>query len=536
MKKSIKRIICFAFVIVLCVTMSASAFASPLSQRVKAYIMAAALASNLVLEPVGAVVDASNAVDPLGIVSTISGNNASWTDYIDQSVIQVKKDVVTVDGVPYSQIWLGPEAAQALRLGNLDFVSAYNIANNISSSVSYASGGGYIGGLPVYHVDGWTGNTYFQSPLYTAPSIGVYEIGEFTVTTTPNSSNRNNYTISSDYGNYSGNYLFETEGFGARANSSMNNAMFSLKNPSLGFFAGVYVTESGIERIPFSFDYTSGVIDAPIADDDWLVIQVPSQHPGTTSHPGYDIDDIVQDYPELPQGKTINVDPTLNPQYQTDIDLGNDLGDLINTIMNLLDLLKDTGGFKIEFNKNVNPDPEPEPAPVPDPEVIPDVDPVPDAPVESDTIADTLYDYLDALLRWIQSTIDNFRVVVSNYLHNIDMLLQKIYDEIVEFPEALKDFFDPDWFNKLAEGLEQHAINTAKKAIDALKRIFAPILLLLKNALGIWHYVVEWIAYIGTPFSWILGVFQSAGSGIMLPIYASIAGFIVIAVYKRFGQ
>lgn len=530
MKKSIKRIICFAFAIVLCVTMSFSAFATPLGQRVKAYIMAAALASNLVLEPVGAVVDASNAVDPLGIVSTISGANASWTDYIDQSVIQVKKDVVTVDGVPYSQIWLGPEAAQALRLGNLDFVSAYNIANNVSEAVTYAQGSGYSAGLPVYRI-----NNRLRTPSYSFPAVvGNYEFGDLEVRVS-SFGNSYSYAVYDSNGTYLGSTSSRDQfaGFLGNSNSYNPSALYGIEDNSnlvwpstytVWFGNGVLYTSS-----PFSFDYTSGIIDAPIADNDWLVLQVPSTYNDPVSGNGYDIDDIVQDYPELPQGKTINVDPTLNPQYQTDIDLGNDLGDLINTIMNLLDLLKDTGGFKIEFNKNVNPEPEPEPAPVPDPEVIPDVDPTPDAPLESDTIADTFYDYLDALLRWIQSTIDNFRISVSNWFHNIHDDLQSIYDSI-------QDIVSGDWGNNLADILESHAINTAKKGIDALKRIFAPILLLLKNALGIWHYVVEWIAYIGTPFSWLLGVFQSAGNGIMLPIYAGIAGFIVIAVYKRFGR
>lgn len=528
MKKSFKRIICFAFAIVLCVTMSFSAFATPLGQRVKAYIMAAALASNLVLEPVGAVVDASNAVDPLGIVSTISGVNASWTDYIDQSVIQVKKDVVTVDGVPYSQIWLGPEAAQALRLGNLDFVSAYNIANNVSEAVTYADGVGYAYGVPMYSV-----SSNIISQDYIVPNYGNYDIGDGVFSAINRNSTYNESNFAVDQSNIFNIFqMYKTRSpFPWNVHFQYLNSRLYMYVRGTGSEVDNYNTSRSylLDSNPFSFDYTSGIIDAPIADDDWLVIQVPSQHSGTTSHPGYDIDDIVQDYPELPQGKTINVDPTLNPQYQTDIDLGNDLGDLINTIMNLLDLLKDTGGFKIEFNKNVNPDPEPEPAPVPDPEVIPDIDPVPDAPVESDTIADTLYDYLDALLRWIQSTIDNFRISVSNWLHNIHDDLQSIYDSI-------QDIVSGDWGNSLADTLESHAINTAKKGIDALKRIFAPILLLLKNALGIWHYVVEWVAYIGTPFSWILGVFQSAGSGIMLPIYAAIAGSIVIAVYKRFGR
>lgn len=522
MKKSIKRFICFAFVIVLCVTMSASAFAAPLSERIKAFVMAATLASNLMLEPVQAIGSASNAVDPLGIVSTISGYNASWTDYLDQSVIQVRPDAVTIDGVEYSQILLGPEAAQSLRTAGLDFATIYNISNNQSDAITYASGYGYANGVPIYNM----GNL-IASPKYFSDNGSA---GGFTFSVSNISGDYGTYNLSNgERSSQSSKYVNSPGYFRIWMQAGSFICRYSPYNNTDYPAGGATVPVINIENTPFSFDYTSGIIDEPIADDDWLVIQVPSQHPGTTSHPGYDIDDIVQDYPELPQGKTINVDPTLNPQYQTDIDLGNDLGDLLNTIMNLLDLLKDTGGFKVEFNKNVNPEPEPEPAPVPDPEVIPDIDPVPDVPVESDTIADTLYNYLDALLRWIQSTIDNFRIATTNWLHNIHDDLQGIYDSI-------QDIVSGDWGDNLADTLESHAINTAKKGIDALKRIFAPILLLLKNALGIWHYVVEWIAYIGTPFAWLLGVFQSAGNGIMLPIYAAIAGAIVIAVYKRFGR
>lgn len=527
MKYSYKKLIALLFVAVLCVSLMGIAYAeSPLVTRAKAFIAATMLASNLVIEPINAAFDSAyaNGIDPLNLAPAI---HETWTDYLDQSVIQVRPDVVTVDGVEYSQILLGPEAAQSLRAAGLDFTTVYNILNNQSSAISYASGLGYLYGVPIYSYDG-----YVQSAFYGA-SYGTSSAGDITTTITrngnfvnvtstyPGSSTGNMYA---DYGNtgVSG-YVFR------RNSNTMQQYIYNRSNTQIGTGGtfGDYTSQ------PFSFDYTSGVIDAPLAEDDWLVIQVPTEYSDPVSGNTYNINNIINNYPDLPQGREINIDPTLNPNFQNDIDLGNGIGDLINTILNLLDVLPD---FKFEFNKNVEPQPEPEPAPVPDPDVIPEIDVTPDDPVTPDTIANTDYDFLSKLLRWIQSTINNFRVATANALHNIDKILNEIYDTLVELPEYLRQFFDPDWWNKWLDAKEHHAIDTLKKGLNALKRILLPIFLLLKNALGIWHYVVEWLALIAAPFAWMIGVFTSAGNGIMLPIYASIAGFIVIAVYKRFGQ
>lgn len=523
MKYSYKKLIALLFVAVLCVSLMGSAYAvSPLVTRAKAFIAATMLASNLVIEPINAAFDSAyaNGIDPLNLVPAI---HETWTDYLDQSVIQVRPDVVTVDGVEYSQILLGPQAAQSLRVAGLDFTTAYNILSNQSESITYASGYAIVDGVPIYKID----NVY-RSPYYILGVPGTYNIGDGT------------YTVY-NYNNINNGGRITVDGVSSSKNT------FPISRPVIGFiekyssswrYYVAYLQANGspanaayrdntdpvVDNTPFSFDYTSGIIDAPLAEDDWLVIQVPTEYSDPVSGNTYNINNIINNYPDLPQGREINIDPTLNPNFQNDIDLGNGIGDLINTILNLLDVLPD---FKFEFNKNVEPQPEPEPAPVPDPEVIPEIDIIPDDPITPDTIANTDYDFLSKLLRWIQSTINNFRVATSNAFHNIQETLNDILDSFQNIGDIIND---------LPTAFETHLINTFKKALDVLKGLLAPIFLLLKNALGIWHYVVEWLALIAAPFAWIIGRFSSAGNGIMLPIYASIAGFIVIAVYKRFGR
>lgn len=529
MKYSYKKLISLFFVAVLCVSLAGSAFAEPaVVTRAKAFIAATMLASNLVLEPVGAVFNnaLAQAVDPLNIVSTIT--DSSWTNYLDQSVIQVRRDVVTVDGVPYSQILLGPDAANSLRAAGLDFATAYNILNDQSLAISYAEGAGTVDGSPYYLIDG-----EYRTPYYNVSGVGTYNIGNSVVFNQSSGTYKGNAEFSTGESTRNTSFQFVQAYKQVLGNTGRGTPRLYVKRSNGGWQYANGPT-SLVNYSPFSFDYTSGIIDAPLAEDDWLVIQVPTQYNDPVSGNTYNINNIINNYPEVADGKEINVDPTLNPDFQTDIDLGNDLGDLINTILNLLDLLKTGNGFKVEFNKNVEPHPEPEPAPVPDPDIIPDIDPTPLSPENPGEIGITNWDFLDKLLRWIQSTINNFRVSVSNALHNIQETINDIFDSIHNIEDSFMDIIES--LGNLPEIFERHVIDTFRKALDVLKNLFAPIFLLLKNALGIWHYVVEWLSSISAPFSWILGRFQSAGVGIMLPIYASIAGGIVIAVYKRFGR
>ena len=54
--------------------------------------------------------------------------------------------------------------------------------------------------------------------------------------------------------------------------------------------------------------------------------------------------------------------------------------------------------------------------------------------------------------------------------------------------------------------------------------------------MGLWHYVVEWLASVNAPFVWIFGVMSGASANMVLPIYATLAGSICIAIYKALGR
>lgn len=72
--------------------------------------------------------------------------------------------------------------------------------------------------------------------------------------------------------------------------------------------------------------------------------------------------------------------------------------------------------------------------------------------------------------------------------------------------------------------------------INKLESLFGPLITRLRNAFSIWHYVVEWLGSIGSVFSWAIGAASGTSYFIVLPIYACIAGGIVLGVYRRFGR
>lgn len=90
------------------------------------------------------------------------------------------------------------------------------------------------------------------------------------------------------------------------------------------------------------------------------------------------------------------------------------------------------------------------------------------------------------------------------------------------------------------EGIIDNAIEAIKEEvlgdIAQLETAFSGVISRLAQSVGIWHYVVEWIGSITTCFTWFFGVASGTSYYMVLPIYACIAGGIVLAVYKRFGR
>lgn len=522
LKRGYKLIICVVLVSALFIGFG-SAFASAEPAwltRAKAGIAAAMLASNLVIQPVNYGLDdlIYEGIDPIGYVQNIQ--ETPWELYLEQSVIKVVPDTVYIDGVPYSDIWLGPDAADSLRLAGLDFVSAYNILNNQSEAISYASGYGYGDGVPLYNVDG-----SITSPRYFFSGSGSTTIGNITTQLTDynstlyqgfitlsNGSSKNNYIQKSKVS--SNGIYFSVAGSAGNFNAGLRKSIPDGTSPN---YLSLALPNSLVEVDPFSFDYTSGIVDAPLDPEDGLLLRIPSEYTNT-DRPEYNfnIHDLVNIYPQVTQdhGAPIEIDPDLNPDFETDIDLSNSVGDLIRIILSILDLLDHT---TVEFA----PEPEsPEPGPVdPDPAI-------PDTPV-----SDQDGTWLDELLRWIKHAIDVLHQDLEDVLDSIDTQFTEIYNMLEEEFDAIRE-----WMNNVPDVIKRAHAKGMKDAISALKKIVLPLLAPIKALMNLWHYVVEWFNSINAPLLWIFGIMSATSYNLVLPIYASLAGVICIAIYKSFGR
>ena len=465
----------------------------------KSTYYATALAMQLFLHPINVVIDnpISTAIDPLGKLDWVE----TLPEYLERSVIKVQPDVVEIDGVQYSNIWLGPEAAQKLRTGVLDFATAYNILNDESLAITYATGAGTLDGVPFYNVNGEV-----ITPSYVGSETAASEsdlIGYNIV--------RVNQTIFYNW--------YWTDGIGNPGLSTtykpptgrvyqVTNVNFAIESWNGNFWQRSNLrTFPNFDNTPFSFDYTSGVIDAPIAEEDGLLIQVPTQYTNPSAPQyNYNIHDLVNIYPQVQDGHYVEIDPDLNPEFENDIDLSNDLGTLIRIIMGVLDLLDNT---TVEFAPEPDPEPQPEPDPSPPP-----------SPVPSTPVSDQPGDWLDQVLRWIQETIAQ----VKHATQTLEQTLLQIKEAVQTLPQ------------QILEDIETAPISIYRNSLEIIKTVFAPILLLLKATIGLWHYVVEWVQATSPVFSSFFGLMNGTSYNMVLPIYASLAGPIVIAVYKRFGK
>lgn len=496
-----------------------SAFASAATPvwllRAKAGIAAALLASNLVLQPASYLADdwLYEAIDPLGYVENIQ--DTPWSEYIDRNVITVRPDVVTIDGVPYSEIWLGPDAAENLRLAGLDFASAYNILSNQSQAVTYASGKGFVDGIPVYDIGDPNGRYWSQDMIF--PAAGAYTVGDSDVVYTVNERGSNPVQYQLWFTGWGRN----SQMYSWRSLSSPYHVQYALYSGNGQVWAGYdntfqYKDSTGSAQIvndDFEFDYTSGNIELEPDPEDGLLLRVPSSYDGGQgSVYNYDIHDLINIYPQVDDtnGHELVFDPSLNPDFDVDLDMGNILGDIISAV--ILAKLAELLGDDAEVIYAPFPEKE-DPGPV-DPDL-----PDPDVPIgDQDPI------WMDDLLRWIKNAIDNLGDRIQDAIDTIHEDIQEIISQISELAD------------KILEDIELGPAKLFDKALDILKSLFLPLLLPIRAMMNLWHYVVEWIQSVSSPFTWIFGIMSSTSYNMVLPVYALLAGGICISIYKALGR
>ena len=492
-------------------------------QRFNAWVAAAITAANITIgstvAPVQSVLDTLNYGSGMPWTPSYTFQGATWdNDILNRSTIVVNPAAITIDGVVYSDIIISADATEKFRVNAFDLETGWNIASN--SNGVYGRGVGLFADIPIFNIDGVYRSQYYSVPLGSS-SIG--DISAYTTKSSPTSLN------SSLYFDYSG----TSSRFGTSAISDSSFPVVGYfrvdSNTRRGYFTNG-LRNSGTflayEDQPFDFDWVSGTVPAEqLPDGSQLHFLVPSEHSDSThTDTNYSIPELVNTYPRYnsPSGYTFEFDPSLNPDFDVDIDASDALGNIISAILAAyLAGLIDTPSTVIEYTVD---EPEPQPGVI-DP--LPDPKPVPEDPVAGTTIADTDWTKLDELLRWIQSTIDSIRHITES----LQTMLDSLFDQLQNIIETLQSL--PQ---QILEDIESGPSKVFRKALDILKSLFLPLLLPIKVMMGLWHYVVEWLASVNAPFVWIFGVMSGASANMVLPIYAALAGSICIAIYKALGR
>lgn len=180
-----------------------------------------------------------------------------------------------------------------------------------------------------------------------------------------------------------------------------------------------------------------------------------------------------------------------------------------------------------------------------------------DPPVPSDdTIAETQYTVLDHTLQEfkeffgdIYDGLVDFQESFGDWVNDVASgwteVFGDIYDTLAGWQEAFGDFADSisatvsdiaDALADIVDSIKEGDFEFIDGFWKNFQAPFLPFFNTIKQHLGIWHYVVEWLGSIGSAFTFFFGVMSDTGYNFVLPIYAAFAGTVVLAVYRRFGK
>lgn len=130
--------------------------------------------------------------------------------------------------------------------------------------------------------------------------------------------------------------------------------------------------------------------------------------------------------------------------------------------------------------------------------------------VTDQTISVTPWDYLNSWLSTISGTLGGIRTGVQSLVESLSHVGETIL-----------------------EAVETGPIKLFQTVLGLISSSFASVFERIRSGLGIWHYVVSWLGSISAPLTFLSSVVPS---GIFIPVYASVAGSLVIAIFRRFGR
>lgn len=431
---------------------------------------------------------------------------SSIDEYLSRSTLQIDKDIVTIDGVEYTDVWLSNEASEKFRVNAFDLENSFDIASQ--SEGTFASWYARVDGIPFYEINNRIRSQNYQVKLpQEVNDSNLYQIGKSINQVGRNSSNYGYFrsTLSNNQDTYSSFFFPNTEAEDGVMYFSIPNKQSPTVNVNFGTtntpYRGSYSTFSNsqiasvYDPTPVDFDWVAGTIpaDEVLPENEGIRIRVPTE----------DIADWYSDYPEIGDSVVINMG---DPDLEAKVD------DLIDIIIPLIPVLD------IDFTKKETPAPAPDPEPVPEPQPYPD--PLPDPSIS--LIDSTLKDIVQALKNIYDSiaTGNTFSEAIKNLNDKINWSLDDIKEKVGDLANKIETG-SADWFRDIVQSIWQP---------------FLPLFNIFRAGVGIWHYVVEWLQYIHEPFVTFWNFLGSAGYIFLSPIYATAAAAIVIAIYRRFGR
>lgn len=431
----------------------------------------------------------------------------------------------TIDNVEYSDIWISHDFASYIQSEGFGYIIDKSI--NSESFGTLAEGVGFRAGIPIFNVNGER-----RSQAFIFSQNGTYQFGDAVIEiksfSKGNSSTTYNYIV--HYGE-----TFPTGSVRITTGAKPNGAFgVTPSYEAFGFVSGNWLTNPDTRNIfpyinkSFTFDYISSVIDTePISSEEGLRIFIPSSY--------------------LPE-----------PSGQYFIDgAGNDDINILSTA--ITQAVADGVAKSIVYepedrSEPIPPPPIPVPTPVPTPEPVPSFEPVPTPePLPTTPIDEvTLQDIENAIINGgagtdniildeshdIQERIASTGAYIGALLEAIRELIRQGLISLLDAIELIRAKVSElvDILEAVLEAVLTHPLDLFGATLDGIGNFFGGAFGELKRHLGIWHYVVEWIASISGVFAWIFAICNSTSYYIVLPIYALVAAAICLALYKRFGR
>lgn len=466
--------------------------------------------------------------------------------------IKVKEDSVIIDGVEYQSIFLDPSMATELHIQAFDFITNKAIISN--SSGILATGSGYIFGIPVYRQ-----GSSFTTQTLNVSSGGTFVWGDLNCTVDDESSDYYNFKYNGSSVNAG--YFTLPSNFRYYRATSGSQFLLQVNGRNTGTDKSYnYISDA------FSYSYVSGDIDAdPLPSNYGFNALVPVQSiseagitPGTYIIDGgagedtviqliHLLDDLYaqesiknaefaeESEPVPPVPTTTIADTAYSDLHAEMMDIKNNQAHANSAIDNI-DLNIDTIGRTVDHLDETVTDIEGY-IQTGASDIVDSVDTV------GQSVVDGLSDVEGAIDTYGQSVVTGLGSVETaldtagqSVVDSVDAQTQALEQSIADVADKVESL--DTTVDEVIEKVESHPLDLFGAFLDRLTQI--PVIKDLfdgiKQHVGIWHYVVEWLQCIGTFLAFFIGLFSDVAYCMVVPIYACVAGAICLAFYKRFGR